>query len=246
MQDHSDSDAPEDSEQPFYLTPPAPCPYLPDRLEQRILTFIDPAQAMLSTPLLTAGFRRSQNMFYRPHCPACTACMSVRLPVANFTPDKSFRRILRRNEDIQTHITPARSDDALYDLFHRYQNTRHADGEMAAMTAEDLKAMIEDQPGTARLMHCTKDGQTIGVMLFDETDTSTSAIYSFFDPEQPQRSMGSYMILKLIEYTQNTGRDFLYLGYWIKQSPKMAYKARFQPLQILIKNEWRDFKSISL
>lgn len=245
MQSPDDPHAQEDQEQPFYLTPPAPCPYLPDRMEQRILTFIEPAQTGLSAPLLAAGFRRSQNMFYRPHCPSCSACMSVRMPVADFAPDKNFRRTLRRNDDIQTHTTAAQSDDALYDLFHRYQATRHTDGEMAAMTAADLKAMIEDQPGTARLMHCTKDGKIIGVMLFDETDTSVSAIYSFFDPDQSKRSLGTYMVLKLVEYAQNTGRDYLYLGYWIRQSPKMAYKSRFQPLQILIKNEWKNFKSIS-
>lgn len=245
MQGTDNDDPATEQEQPFYLTPPAPCPYLPDLTEQRILTFIEPAQAALSDPLLEAGFRRSQNMFYRPHCLACTACMSVRMMVQDFTPDKSFRRTLRRNADVSTHITPARSDDTLYDLFHRYQNTRHAEGEMAGMTADELKAMIEDEPGTARLMHCTLDNQTIGVMLFDETATSTSAIYSFFDPALPERSLGTYMVLKLIEYTKNTGRDFLYLGYWIRQSPKMSYKARFQPLQILIKNEWKDFKNIS-
>ncbi len=244
MSDDSQKDRPAETqtEQPFYLTPPAPCPYLGGRTEQRILTFIEKQQAGLTPALLAAGFRRSQNMFYRPHCPACTACLSVRLPVADFTPDKSFRRTLRRNADLAMDIRPAICDENLYRLFHNYQTARHAGGEMATMTIDDFAAMIEEQPGTARLMHCTKNGVTCGIMLFDETARTTSAVYSFFDPAENRRSLGTWMVLKLIEYTQHTGRDFLYLGYLIRQSPKMAYKERFQPLQILIKNEWIDFK----
>lgn len=234
------------TELPFYLTPPAACPYLGGRTEQRLLTFIEKEQAGLTPSLLAAGFRRSQNMFYRPHCPACTACLSVRLPVADFVPDKGFRRILRRNADLRTDIRIATCDENLYRLFHNYQMARHADSEMAAMTIDDLAALIEDHPGTARLMHCTKGEQTLGVMLLDETTHATSAVYSFFDPAENRRSLGTWMILKLIEYTQVSGREFMYLGYLIRQSPKMAYKERFQPLQILIKNEWIDFKNINI
>lgn len=234
----------QETEIPFYLTPPAPCPYLDGQTEQRILTFIEPPQAGLSSALLAAGFRRSQNMFYKPNCAQCAACLSVRIPVAAFTPDKSFRRILRRNGDIKVDIRAAKSDENMFSLFRAYQQARHTDGEMAAMTVDDLAGMIETHPGTARLMHCTKDGQTIAVMLFDETARTTSAVYSFFDPAENRRSLGTWMVLKLIEYTQKTGRDFLYLGYLIRQSPKMAYKERFQPLQILIKNEWIDFKDM--
>jgi len=235
-----------ETEQPFYLTPPAPCPYLDGLTEQRLLTFIEEPQADLAPSLLSAGFRRSQNMFYRPHCPSCTACLSVRLLVRGFAPDKSFRRILRRNEDIETGILSAVCDENLYRLFHLYQTARHAESDMAAMTIDDLSAMIEDHPGTARLMHCTKDGQTLGVMLFDETAAATSAVYSFFDPAESRRSLGTWMILKLIEYTRQSGRDFIYLGYFIRQSPKMGYKERFQPLQILIKNEWIDFQDMPI
>lgn len=244
-EDDTTQQAPQ-TEQPFYLTPPAPCPYLAGQTEQRILTFIERPQAGLSSALLAAGFRRSQNMFYRPHCAQCAACLSVRIPVAGFAPDKSFRRILRRNSDIQTDIRPAQNDENLYRLFRTYQRERHADGEMAAMTIDDLADMIETHPGTARLMHCTKNGKTIAVMLFDETARTTSAVYSFFDPAENRRSLGTWMVLKLIEYTKATQRDFLYLGYLIRQSPKMAYKERFQPLQILIKNEWIDFKDMNI
>lgn len=241
--DHAPPDTPE-TQQPFYLTPPAPCPYLDGQTEQRILTFIERPQAGLSSSLLAAGFRRSQNMFYRPHCAQCAACLSVRIPVADFKPNKNFRRNLRRNNDLAVHIRPAQSDENLYRLFRTYQKSRHTGGEMAAMTLDDLAGMIETHPGTARLMHGTKDGKTIAVMLFDETARTTSAVYSFFDPAENRRSLGTWMVLKLIEYTQQTGRDFLYLGYLIRQSPKMAYKERFQPLQVLMKNEWVDFKEI--
>lgn len=228
-----------ETEIPFYLTLPSPCPYLEGRTEQRMLAFIEKRQAGLTPALLAAGFRRSQDMFYRPHCPACTACLSIRMPVADFIPDKSFRRILRRNADIKTDIGPAVCDDNLYRLFHIYQTARHTDGDMAAMTIDDFAAMIEDHPGTARLMRCTKNGETLAVMLFDETAQATSAVYSFFDPAESHRSLGTWMVLKLVEYTQHTNRDFLYLGYLIRQTPKMAYKERFQPLQVLIKHEWR-------
>lgn len=238
--------AQQDAGQPFYITPPAPCPYLEGLTEQRLLTFIDKPQAGFTPALLAAGFRRSQNMFYRPHCPSCAACLSVRLPVADFAPDKGMRRILRRNGDLAAEIRAAACDEDLYRLFHSYQTARHAESDMAAMTIDDLAAMIEDHPGTARLMHCMKDGQTRGVMLFDETANATSAVYSFFDPAESRRSLGTWMILKLVEYTKSSGRDYLYLGYLIRQSRKMAYKERFQPLQILIKNEWIDFQNMNI
>lgn len=244
--ENSPDDPDQDDGLPFYLTPPEPCPYLPDRLEQRILTILPEGQTSLATPLLTVGFRRSQRMYYRPQCPGCTACLSVRIPVVQFSPDKNFRRILKRNSDIETHVTDTQDVDALFDLFQKYQQSRHNDGGMADMEITAFRDMLQDHPGNARLMHCTKDNRTLGVMLFDEIADGTSAVYSFFDTDADKRSLGTWMVLKLVEYTAAQHKPYTYLGYWIAASPKMSYKARFQPLQILIKNEWTDFKTASL
>jgi len=230
----------------FYLTAESPCPYLPNLQERRVLTFLDKKTAPALNPLLQNGFRRSQNMLYRPHCAACKACKSVRLRLSGFTPDAAARRILRKNENLTPVHGDALSSPVLFDLFHRYQQSRHADGGMADMGANDLRDMIEQHTGHARLMTAADDtGAIVCAMLYDDMQDGVSAVYSFFDPALSARSLGTWMILSLAAAAQARGKDYLYLGYWIAASRKMAYKARFQPLEILLENEWKDFNTAS-
>lgn len=243
-------DAPDAQDTPleFYLTADTPCPYLPNLRERRILTFLEtPPQTRALPLLLQSGFRRSQNMLYRPHCASCKACKSVRLRLGDFTPDTAERRILRKNKHLTAAHGAALSSPALHDLFSRYQLSRHADGGMAGMTESDLRAMIEEHTGHARLMTAADGtGRIVCAMLYDDIPDGVSAVYSFFDPALSAQSLGTWMIVTLATWAQAQGKDYLYLGYWIAASRKMAYKARFQPLEILLENGWTDFSTASI
>ncbi len=226
----------------FYLTAPAPCPYLTGLEEQRVLTILEtPAQAAALPSLLQNGFRRSQQILYRPHCATCRACISVRLRLRDFTPDAGHRRILRKNAYLHTKHVDAVSSAEIYDLFRRYQQSRHADSEMAAMDASDLAQMIEQHTGHARLLTARDDaGQLAAVMLYDDLPDGRSAVYSFFDPDLSAQSPGTWMILHMAADTRAIHKSYLYLGYWIAASPKMAYKAHFQPLEMMQNSRWVD------
>lgn len=225
----------------FYLTAPSPCPYLPDLQEQRIFTLLEtPVQGQVFPLLLQSGFRRSQNMVYRPHCATCRACTSVRMKLRDFTPSAGQRRVLRRNADLTVTHTPAVSNAEIFDLYRRYQLSRHADGEMAQMDENDLAQMIGQHTGQARLLGArTADGKLVAVMLYDDLPDGRSAVYSFFDPNMNRRSLGTWMILHMAEDTRAAGKPYLYLGYWIKNARKMAYKTHFQPLEMLDNGQWR-------
>ncbi len=226
----------------FYLTAPARCPYLNGLEEQRILTILEtPQQAAALPTLLQNGFRRSQQILYRPHCASCRACISVRLRLRDFTPSAGQRRILRKNANLHAAHKPPVSSAEMYDLFQRYQQSRHADSEMAAMNEDDLAQMIEQHTGHARLMTARDDaGRLAAVMLYDDLPDGRSAVYSFFDPDLSAQSPGTWMILHMAADTQAAGKPYLYLGYWIAASRKMAYKAQFQPLEMLHDNQWTD------
>lgn len=231
----------------FYLTAQAPCPYLSGLAERRIVAFADTPQAAEAAPVLVQnGFRRSGTMFYRPHCPSCTACKSLRLRLSGFAPDAAERRILRKNAALSLHHGAATATPALYGLFMRYQQSRHADGEMAQMDEAAFADMIENHAGHARLM-CARDaaGETVAAMLYDALPDGGSAVYSFFDSALSAQSPGTWMVLALAQALRAAGGEYLYLGYWIAASRKMAYKARFQPLEILLENEWKDFNAAS-
>lgn len=232
----------------FYLTAETPCPYLDGFAERRVLTLLDtPAKTAALPLLLRSGFRRSQNMLYRPQCRTCSACRSVRLRLADFKPDAGLRRISRKNENLHTTDGTAESRPPLFDLFHRYQESRHADGEMAQMTEADFTAMLEEHTGHARLMSVFDTQKNpVGAMLYDDLPDGVSAVYSFFDPGLSAQSPGTWMILQLAAQAAQAGKEYLYLGYWIAASRKMAYKARFQPLEVFTENKWQDFDTAVL
>ena len=226
----------------LYLTQPGPCPYLKGQIEQKVITALDDRTAALAPLLNARGFRRMQNMFYRQQCPACRACIATRLRLADFRPGESFRRILKKNAGLAYSIERPDASEENYALFTRYLQARHGDGDMAKMPYSDFLMMMEEYPADTRFLVCRDETQALGIMLFDEMPDGTSAVYSFFDPAMEKRSLGTWMILKLAEYTAGTGRPYLYLGFWVKGSPKMEYKARFQPLELFMNEQWVTFK----
>ena len=217
----------------YYVLEPNVCPYLPERLETKLLTEISGPQAPAAYDALRrAGFRRSHRFAYRPACSSCSACVPVRVVVRDFQPGKSLRRILRANEDLTVDLVPATATEEQFSLFRRYIQSRHGDGEMAGMVDQEYIAMVESSDIDTRVGEFRDaEGRLVAVCLLDWLSDGPSAVYSFFDPGQARRSLGTYVVLWLIEAARAHGGAHVYLGYWIAGSRKMAYKTRFQPLE---------------
>lgn len=225
----------------FFATPPTPCPYLPGRFERKVVTLLageDPDR--LHHALSQAGFRRSQDLAYRPACDDCSACVPVRIPVGVFTPNRSLARVIARNRTIVGRkLLPVASVEH-FRVFRRYLLSRHAGGGMADMDYGDYRAMVEDTPVETHLFEFRHpDSRLYGVCLTDRMADGISLVYSFFDPDFSATSPGSFMILWHVEEARRLGLDYVYLGYWIAESNKMAYKTRFQPLERLDAEGWR-------
>ena len=226
--------------QHFYRTAALPCPYVPGRIERKLITELAGRDAMgFYNALSRAGFRRSHHLAYRPACAGCSACVPVRIPVAAFAATRSLRRIQRINGDLVVRLAEPRATLEHYRLFTRYQRSRHADSDMASMTFGDFRAMIDDSPVDSRLIELRRDGLLLGVCLVDVLDDGLSAVYSFFDPDEKRRSLGTFLVLALVDQGGRRGLPYAYLGYWIAESPKMSYKARFRPLEGLGPEGWR-------
>jgi leucyl-tRNA---protein transferase len=228
----------------FYYSAPAPCPYIQGRIERRIFADLCGPNAAFSYELLSeAGFRRSLGFAYRPACPGCNACIPVRIPVADFRDNRSWRRVKAANSDLTTAQAPARATAEQFGLFCRYQQARHHDGEMARMSMADYQTMVEVGAMDSMVIE-VRDAQykLVGACLTDRMLKGLSAVYSFFDPLQNRRSLGSYLILRLIDIARERGLDHVYLGYWIENSRKMAYKARFKPLEALSREGWKPLE----
>ena len=232
----------------FYLTVPSPCPYLPDRLEQKIFTELKENHALeLNNSLSKIGFRRSQKVAYKPACEDCDACLSVRISVNQFKPTRSMRRVWRNNEDLEATDYPPTATKEQFALLSHYLDRRHVEGGMAGMGREDYSTMVEETSVATRVMEFrqqTEQGERaplIGACLTDMLDDGLSMIYSYYDPEMPNRSLGTQMILHHIDWAQRLNLPYVYLGYWIAQSDKMSYKARFQPLEKYEDDAWSRF-----
>lgn len=232
---------PVDRPQYFYTTALMPCPYLSGRMERKLVTeLVGPHAPELHDTLSQAGFRRSHNIAYSPVCPGCNACLPVRVESAAFAPGRNLRRIAKTNADVRVREVPARATLEQYELFERYQKTRHADGDMSTMGFYDYRAMVEDTPIDTVLYEFRDAGaRLLGACLTDRVEDGLSAVYSFFDPKETRRSLGSYMVMWLIEQARRDEQPYVYLGYWIRNSGKMSYKARFQPLEMLDGAGWR-------
>ena len=238
----------------FFLTAAMPCPYLPGKEERKLFTHLTGRRAEALHQLLSEhGFRRSQNLIYRPACENCTACKSVRIVATDFKPGRRHRRILRRNSDIVSRKLPAKATPQQYELFKTYLTARHEGGGMTQMSYVDYEFMVEDTPVSSTLIEYRvvtpnyREGVLVGVALSDVMNEGLSMIYSFFDPDYDARSLGNYMILDHIQRVVEAGQSYVYLGYWVKNSPKMSYKGDFQPLEVQSGElGWQPFRSDAL
>ncbi len=228
----------------FFITAPSPCPYLPGRVERKVFTHLVGHDARsLNTQLSQGGFRRSQNIAYRPACDGCAACVSVRVPVNSFAPTRGFRRTLKANADLEATLVKSEAKHEHYSLFRGYIDSRHADGGMADMTVLDFSAMVDDNFVDSRLVEYRirggeEDGRLVAAVLIDILGDGISMIYSFYEPEEAARSLGTFMILDNIARVKRLGLPYLYLGYWVNGSHKMNYKARFLPQERLTPDGW--------
>jgi arginine-tRNA-protein transferase len=234
----------------FFITAPSPCPYLPGKQERKVFThLIGQDSRHLNTQLSQGGFRRSQNIAYRPACDHCQACSSVRVPVKTFDWTKSFRRVLRRNEDIVATVVSACATSEHYSLFRGYIDTRHSEGGMADMTVLDFAAMVDDTTADSRLVEYRfsesheKAGELVCSVLMDILGDGLSLIYSFYEPSYDYRSLGTLVVLDAILRAERLGLNYVYLGYFVKGSHKMEYKGRFMPQERLTPEGWLLHKS---
>ncbi|EAQ27076.1 MULTISPECIES: arginyltransferase [unclassified Roseovarius] len=229
----------------FYVTAPQPCPYLPGRMERKLFTALQGEGAQrLNDGLSKQGFRRSQNVLYRPSCADCAACLSARINVAEFTTSKSQRRTLRRNEGLRRRATSPWATEDQYSLFRRYLESRHATGGMADMDTFEFAAMVEETPIRTRVVEYTEaeTGALIAVCLTDILDDGVSMVYSFYEPDRTRESLGTYVILDHIEIARENGLPYVYLGYWVPGSSKMGYKATFTGLEVYVGNRWQKMR----
>lgn len=224
----------------FGLTQGFACSYLPHE-QERLLVLVDDANY---TPghyemLLSAGFRRSGEQIYRPHCASCNACQSLRIPAAQFTPSRSQRRVLKRNADVEVRISREDKTD-YYQLYERYINQRHADGTMYPATPDQYRSFIGSSWMAPFFMEFHAGGELIAVAVTDELQNALSALYTFFKPDADERSLGTFAILQQLALASSWNKEFVYLGYQVDACTKMNYKSRFSPHQRFIDNQWQS------
>lgn len=224
----------------FYLTAPYPCSYLPDReARSQVVTPNELVDDAVYSQLIRAGFRRSGLYTYRPQCDQCKACVPVRLAVNEFRPRRSQRRAWKRNARLEAFLRDQIFDLEHYLLYRRYQSSRHAGGGMDQDGEEQYRQFLLQSGVTTLLVEFRDETMLRMVSLMDVVEDGLSSVYTFFDPEMPQAGFGTYNILWQIELCRRLGLPYLYLGYWIAQSDKMAYKANFRPLQGLVDGDWQ-------
>ncbi len=222
-----------------YTTYPHSCSYLAE--QEATTLFVDPRTSMdseLYSQLSGMGFRRSGSHLYRPNCSSCKACIPARVEVHKFQPRRSQKRAWKQNTDILVEEVDRIDDDHYYQLYHRYIEARHPDGDMYPPTREQYQSFLSAEWGVTHFYRLLLDGQLIGVAVADQLTDGLSAIYTFFEPEMQSRSLGTFSVLWQIEAARTLGLDFLYLGYWIKECQKMAYKVQFRPLELYINGQW--------
>jgi arginine-tRNA-protein transferase len=242
--------------QQFFATAAVPCPYVPGRDERKLIVELaGRAGASFYDELSRAGFRRSHRFAYRPACRSCAACVPVRIAVDRFAHTRSTRRVRNLNARLNAGAPNGRNGGALagrllaprataeqFELFAAYQRSRHCDSDMAAMSYADYRGMVEDSAVRTAIAEIrTPEGALVAVSLIDRLDDGLSAVYSFYDPTHHRRSLGTWSILWLVEECRRAGLAYVYLGYWIAESPKMAYKARFPALERLADGRWIQF-----
>ncbi len=225
----------------FFLTPGGPCPYLPGRVERKVFARLNGSYAQALNEALThSGFRRSQMIAYRPACDACSACVSVRIVVNDFEISRGQKRIARRNADIVRNVVPAEATREQFALLRTYLDSRHAGGGMSDMGLFDYVAMVEETPVNTHIVEYRQHptGALMASALTDVLRDGLSMVYSFYHPGEDARSLGTYMILDHVNAARERRLPYVYLGYWVRGSEKMDYKARFRPLEALGAEGW--------
>ncbi|WP_423787215.1 arginyltransferase [Hyphomonas chukchiensis] len=231
----------------FYVTNPSPCPYLPGLRERKAFTNLSvPDSDSIHNSLSQAGFRRSQTIAYRPACPRCNACRSVRVPTREFAFSRNDRRAIARNAGLIRTPVKAEATREQFRLLKTYVQTRHDKGGMSEMTYRDYATMVGGSPVQSLIFEYRdgpdEDSPLVAVSITDVLRDGFSMVYTFFDPEQESRGLGHYMILDHIQHAQDRGLPHVYLGYWVKGSPKMDYKRRYKPLEVLDGDQWRTLR----
>ncbi|MDD5276070.1 MAG: arginyltransferase [Methylovulum sp.] len=224
---------------PLFLTAEHPCSYLDGKLAQS--AFVHPSYPLtpaVYAQLIEQGFRRSGDEIYKPRCQQCTACLPARLPVTRFRPNRRQKRCWKKNSSTQAIIKPPVFEQAHYALYLRYQATRHSGGDMAHSSPEDYISFLSSSWCDTKFVEFSIENELAGVAVIDQFDNAYSAVYTFFEPKFSSCSLGTYAVLWQIEHAKAQQRKFLYLGFWINECKKMAYKKDYQPLQILSENRW--------
>jgi len=223
----------------FYSTPEHDCSYLEGRHAKTL--FVDP-QAIIATDtysqLSDLGFRRSGKHIYRPHCDNCQACISIRIPVDRFSMTKSQKRVVSRNRDLKVNVKEPYFSDRHYDLYSRYINARHSDGDMHPPTEDQFCSFLIDGNQNSLFYEFWDQDQLVAVAVTDQLESGLSAIYTFFDPALTKRSLGTYAILYQIAEARDLNLDYIYLGYWVRDCRKMNYKISYRPLEMLLDGHW--------
>jgi len=230
----------------FFVTSPSPCPYLPGRQERKIFTELTGQHAgELNDALGRIGFRRSQSVAYRPSCAGCTACVSVRVVADQFRANATQRKLLKRHGDLEVTACKPWATEEQFELLHRYLKTRHPGGGMAAMDESDYADMVEQSPVSSYVIEYREPsvngerGRLIGACITDQQADGLSMIYSFFEADSETRpGLGNFIIMDHILRARSASLPYVYLGYWVKGSERMAYKTRYRPIEVLGPNGW--------
>ncbi len=226
----------------FFASAEEACGYLEG--QQSVNAFANPHVDMdmaTYSVLIRYGFRRSGNYVYRPHCPQCNECVPVRIPVKEYSFSRNDKRCRRRNADLEIRRMPARFKEDQFELYARYINSRHGDGSMSNPSKQDYMRFLISAWADTEFIEYRLGSRILAVSVCDVMQDSLSAVYTFFDPQQDKRSLGHMAILDQIDQVQKRDMDYLYLGYWIANCDKMAYKSRYQPLQVFRQEHWHQF-----
>ena len=228
----------------FYVTAPYPCSYLAERMARsQVATPSHLINTEMYGDLVKAGFRRSGIFTYRPHCDNCRACVPVRIPVAEYVKARSHRRAWKLHEDLTCRTQPLKFRLEHYALYLRYQSKRHTGGGMDNDSRDQYSHFLLQSRVDTHLVEFRHQGQLVMVSIVDCLPDGLSSVYTFFEPDRRGASFGTYNILTQIETCKSLGLPYLYLGYWIRESPKMAYKSRFQPIEGFLGGVWRRLQA---
>ena len=230
----------------FFTTAPLPCPYFADRVERRVITeLVGRDSQALHDQLTRAGFRRSHGEAYAQACPGCNECISIRIRAREFKPSRSQRRITKRNNDLVAIEIPAIANEEQFILFEAYQASRHAGGDMETMEYSDYQSLVEENTIDTVLIEFRHNDRLVACIIVDKLSDGFSAVYSFFNTEsERRRSLGTFMVLWLIEHTRTLGFGHVYLGFWINNCRKMSYKTDFQPLDYFSSGSWEPYENM--